>query len=140
MRLVALFTASMLALAGSSLAQEQPRPPFQVTIKDEQAIISEPVLPVDPQRRINVQPSGLCAAVRTENNQTLHLSHFATVNIDGMLRQEGQGAKIEVQNQMLKNEKGGTQREGFYSVYSFGDIRITATMTVVPTKPADKAA
>src|SRR6188508_2578850 len=64
--------------------------PFRVTVKDEQAIVSaEPVLPIDPQRRINYQPQGLLAGVSTESGGTLHLGVSVSVNYDGQVLFQG---------------------------------------------------
>ena len=78
----------LAALAGTSASQEQASGPVKVSIKDEKPVIVEQVLPVDPQRRINYQPSGLSVMVRGENNETLHLSMFPGVLIDGQFIDE----------------------------------------------------
>jgi hypothetical protein len=129
-------------LAGTSFAQEKAgSPPVQVTIKDDKAVVVEPVLPVDPVRRINYQPTGLAVAVRSENNQTLHLGHYPMLNVDGALSQNNLGGRVEFDNRPLPKGKGLKDREGFSSCYVYGDgIRVTATITVEPTKPLDKAA
>src|SRR5437870_669927 len=57
--------------------------PFKVTIKDEKSAVIEQALPVDPTPRIRFNPSGMCAQINSENGQTLHLSHFTTMNING---------------------------------------------------------
>jgi hypothetical protein len=126
----------MLVVAGAALAQNTQ--PVQVTIKDEQPVIVEPVLPVDPVRRINYTPTGLGVTVRTINDQTLHLSHFPTFHFDGRVLPQGQEARAEFVNRPLP--KGKSPREGFMSAYIVGDLRVTVTVTLVPTKPADKSA
>src|SRR5580704_4856749 len=81
----------LVALAGTSFSQEQAAGPVKVTIKDETPVIVEQLLPVDPQRRINYQPTGLSVMVRGENNETLHLSMFPSLLIDGQFIQAAFG-------------------------------------------------
>src|SRR5262245_16124553 len=103
-----------LPLAGVAFSQEK-SPPFRVTIKDDKPIVVEPETPLDPQRRINYQPNGLSVQIRSENNQTLHLSHFPTLSIDGQLSPQFQpemGGRAEYVNRPLGRTKGGKEREG----------------------------
>jgi hypothetical protein len=111
-------------------------PPVRVTIRDEQPVVVEPVLPLDPVRRIQFQPTGVGVGVRSETNQTLHLSHFPTFNIDGRLHQQGQGGRAQYINRPLPRGKGQKNRQGFVSAYAFGDLHLTVTVTLVPTRPA----
>ena len=128
-----------LALAGTSFAQEKTSGGVKVTIKDEKPVIVEQVLPVDPQRRINYQPSGLSVMVRGENNETLHLSHFPSLLIDGQFSQAGFGmnvGKVQYDNKPLPNTKTGKKRDGFSSCHVYAnDIKVTATITLEATKP-----
>jgi hypothetical protein len=129
----------LAALAGTSASQEQASGPVKVSIKDEKPVIVEQVLPVDPQRRINYQPSGLSVMVRGENNETLHLSMFPGVLIDGQFIQTAFGmgvAKVEFENRPLPKSKTGKTREGFTSCHVYGNgIKVTATVTLEATKP-----
>lgn len=124
---------ALLATAGPGPSQE----PVQVTIRDEKPAVTNPdvMVPVDPVKRIQFSPSPLGVSVRSEHNETLHLSHFPTVNIDGQLYQQG-GGRVEIAHQPLPRDKGPKYREGFRSIHVFGDVRITCTVTLVPTKPA----
>jgi hypothetical protein len=128
-------------LAGGALSQG--RAPFQVTIKDDNPVLSEEAVgPLDPVRRINYQPTGMGSQVQGANNETLHLSHFSSFHIDGQVYQ-GQpgGGRYEYMNRPLPRGKGGKDREGFESVFLSGtDLRITCTVSVVPTKPATRGA
>src|SRR5262249_11905975 len=104
---------------------------------DDKPVTSEAAeAPLDPVQRINFTPQGLAVTVRTANNEILHLSHFPTVNIDGQLHQQGGGGRPEVINRALPVQKGRKARQGFESIYNYGDVRVTATFTLVPTKPA----
>jgi hypothetical protein len=140
--LLALLLTAAVAVAGTGFAQEKtPAPPVQVNIKDDKAVLLEPVLPVDPARRVNYQPTGLGVQVRSESNQTLHLSHFPIFKIDNNLYQQGQGGRPDFDNRPLPKDKFGKVREGFSSSHIFADgLRVTCTVTVVPTKPQGKDA
>jgi hypothetical protein len=123
-----------VALGGPARAQG---PPVRVTVQDEKPVVLEPVAPLDPVKHINYFPQGLWANVQGEQGQTLHLSYFPTVNVDGQLvTQSGRGGRALSMNQPLLRGKGRRNREGVVSIYEFGDIRITATITLTPTKPA----
>jgi hypothetical protein len=129
-----------LLVAGTTFSQEKNATPVKVTIKDEKAVVIEPVLPIDPARRINYQPMGLSALVRGENNETLQLSMFPSFLIDGQFIQGppyGQSiAKIQFENRQLDKTKTGKQREGFTSSHIYANgIKVTLTMTVEATKP-----
>jgi hypothetical protein len=127
------------AVAGTAVSQERAdAPPFKVTVTDDHPIKAEPVEPLDAVRRINYQPMGMAVGVRTEANQTLHLSHFPTFNIDGQLYQQGQGGRFEHMNRPLPRGQGRKDREGVTSAAFYGDIHVNATMSVVPTRPAQR--
>jgi hypothetical protein len=135
----AVLAALTAALAGAGFAQEKASSPgVQVTIKDEKPMVVEQVLPVDPVRRINYQPLGLAIAIRGENNETLHLSHFPGVLVGGQFFDQGQGGRVDYQNQALL-KKGAKDRDGYTSSYIYGDgVRVTGTFTVVPSKAQGK--
>jgi hypothetical protein len=141
-RWTAVAILAALAVAGGGPAQER-APRFRVTVKDERPVVIEPEVPLDPQRRINYQSNGLAVTVQTEAGQTLHLSHYPTLSIDGQLSQQFQpmaGGRAEFVNRPLGKTKGGKQREGVETCYVFGDVRVTCTVTVSPTKPATRGA
>ncbi len=114
--------------------------PVQVAIRDEQPVIAEAVAPLDPVQRIKYQPMMFDVSVQTERNETLHLGKSITFHIDGQLRHGGQGGQQEFINRPLPRGKGLKDREGVESAAKFGDLRVTCTVTVVPTKPATRGA
>jgi hypothetical protein len=128
-------------MAGAVLAQESARPrPVQVTIRDEKPVVVEAEAPLDPARHINYTPTGVGVGVRGEQNQILHLSHFPSFMIDGQLYQQGQGGRPDFVNRQLPRGKGRKDREGFVSAYTFGELRVTVTVTLEPTKPTARGA
>ena len=146
--LTALLAAGWVASSG----QEPPRAdnPYRITIKDDKPVVVEVALPIDPTQRIRYQPQGLTAMVNAEQGQTLHLSHFPTLNIDGQMVQvggfggvgvpPGRGGRFEKQDQPLGKSAGGKMRQGFQTVYLHNkDLRVTFTCEVVPTKAQGKA-
>ncbi len=139
----ALFTLSLAgALAGTVLADgPAPKGPVKVSIKANQPILTDETSgPLDPVRRINYMPAGLGVSVRGANNETLHLSHFPTFHIDGQVIQGQPPGRYEFMNRVLPRGKGRRDREGFESAFLAGDLRITCTVSVIPTKPATRGA
>lgn len=128
--------AGFLTLASG--AGEKSRGPVRVTIQDEKPVVVEAVLPVDPTPRVRYTPSPLGAQIRTEQNQTLHLSNITLLKIDEQVVQAGQGGRFEKQNQMLPKSPGGRTRQGFLSVYVQNDLRITTTVELAATKPGER--
>jgi hypothetical protein len=154
LRWLLVFLAAILVLlgltaAGAGRAQERTAaPPVKVTITDEKPVVAETdamsssagsSLPVDPQKRIMFNPGGMTANIRAENNQPLHLSHFPSFQIDGQLYQQGQGGQALFFNRALPRDRGPKYREGYESASKFGDIQVTATMSLLPTRPAKGA-
>lgn len=133
---LAVFSAGSLALV--SVGGERGRTPVRVTIQDEKPEIVEAVLPIDPTPRVRYTPSPLGAQIRTEQNQSLHLSNTTILKIDEQVMQAGQGGRFEKQNQPLPKTPGGKTRQGFLSVYVQGDLRITSTVELAPTKPNER--
>jgi hypothetical protein len=121
------------------LAQEPARQaPVKVTIKDEKPVVVEPVLPLDPSSAINYGSTGVGAQIRAQNNQTLHLSHFPTFQVDGQRfeqMQPGQGGRQLYVNRPLPKDKLGKAGPGFVSAYRYGDLEITITVRLTPTHP-----
>jgi hypothetical protein len=140
---------ALAALAAACPAQERtPSPPVKVTITDERPVVVDAegssatagsTLPIDPVKRIMFTPGGLTANIRSENNQSLHLSHFPSFQLDGRLYQQGQGGQPIYFNKKLPPEKLAKYRDGTESAYKFGDIKVTVTVSLVPTKPAKGA-
>jgi len=137
----ALALAAAFALPG--LAQEPARQaPVKVTVKDEKPVVIEPVLPLDTTRRVNYTPTGVGVGVRSENNQTLHLSHYPTFAIDGQYHQQfqpGMGGQQLYVNRPLPKDKGPKLHGGYVSAYKYGDLVITVTVGLTPTRPAKGA-
>jgi hypothetical protein len=148
--LAAILVLLGLAVAGAARAAQErtSSPPVKVTITDEKPVIvdtdspsasSGSSLPIDPVKRIMFTPGGLTANIRSENNQTLHLSHFPSFQIDGRLYQQGQGGQALYFNRPLPKDKGPKYREGYVSAYKYGDVQVTVTVGLIPTKPAKGA-
>jgi hypothetical protein len=136
----ALALLAILA-AGASSQGPSGKAPAKVRIKEEKPVLSEEAaVPIDPARRVELGLNGLSAMVRSERNETLHLSHFPSFNIDGQLFQNQPPGRFEYMNRPLAAAKGRRPREGFETVFIHNDLRITCTMTVVPTKPATAGA
>jgi hypothetical protein len=134
---------ALLATVLTGGAFSQGRAPFQVTIKDNNPVLSEEAVgPLDPVRRINYQSTGMGAQVHGANNEMLHLGHMSSFKIDNQVFQ-GQpgGGRYEYLNRPLPRGKGGKDREGFESAFLSGtDLRITCTVSVVPTRPVTRGA
>jgi hypothetical protein len=132
-----------LALLAGSASPQGPagKGPVKVTVKDEKPVLSdEAAVPVDPVRRIQYNMQGLSVGVRSADNQTLHLSHFPTFSIDGQLFQNQPPGRFESINRPLAAGKGRRTREGFETVFLHNDLRITCTVSLVPTKPSGPGA
>jgi hypothetical protein len=132
----------VVAVAGSAFSQDAaPRSPFKVTVRDEKAVVSEEAsAPLDPTPHIRYQPNGMGVQVNTENGQTLHLSHFPTFSINGQISQGQPPGQYQFINRPLPRGKGRKDRQGFESCLVSGDLRITCTVSLTPTKPTTKGA
>jgi hypothetical protein len=130
----------VLALGGAAAwAQGPASSPYRVTIQDEKAVVTEAVLPLDPTPHIRYFPNGVGVMVRGEQNQILHLSHFPNFKIDDRVYQQGTGGVARYVNRPLPVGKGRRNRPGFTSQYTFGDLTVTITVTLAPTRPAKGA-
>jgi len=129
-------------LAGAGLTQgPAPKSPVKVNVKDDKPVLNEEALaPIDPVRRLQYGATGLGVSVRTERNETLHLSHFPSFSIDGQFHQNQPPGRYEYLNRLLPRGQGRKDREGFQSAFLFNDLRITCTVSLVPTRPATKGA
>jgi hypothetical protein len=142
-----LLAAGGVATAGQDVPQ--PASPYKITVKDEKRVVVESALPVDPALRIQYAAQGLGVSVNAENGNNLHLSHFPTLNIDGQISQAGgfggfggrmpRNNAFEKINQPLGKTAAGKARRGFTTIFTQNDLRITATIEAVPTKPQGKA-
>ena len=120
-------------------AKAAPRPPVKVQIKDEKAVVVEPVLPLDPVRHIQTQYGGSMMINLRVDNKTMHLGYISTTfHLDGQIMFPGPPGRMEVTNAPLPRKPGGKVRDGVMSVYTYNKIRITQTVEVVPTKPGGK--
>jgi hypothetical protein len=138
--LIAIGLAGTLAATGFTQGPA-PRGPVKVTVKDDKPVLSEEAAaPLDPVRRIQYQANGLGVAVRSENNQTLHLSHFPSFQIDGQVFQNQPGGRYETIGRALPPGQGRKAREGFQTIFIANDLRITLTVSVTPTKPGTRGA
>jgi hypothetical protein len=118
---------------------EVPKAPYKVQVKDEKAVVVEAAAaegPVDPVARIRYQPPGnMYMNIQGERGETLHLSHFPSLNVDGRFIQVAQGQiRMEVANGKLPKTPGGKERQGYMNVGVVDDIRITQSLEVVATK------
>lgn len=103
--------------------------------------------PIDPaprlkfqsQQNINIQQN-LNISITTEQNQQLHLSHFPSLNVDGQFISPSfgnvPGGRFEVVHQRLPKTPGGKERNGYMTAYINGDLRLSQTVELVPSKPA----
>jgi hypothetical protein len=132
--------ASIMAVAFIALASggERNRTPVKITIQDEKPVVVETILPIDPTPRIRYNAGALTAQIRTEQNQSLHLSNTTILKIDDQVMQAGAGGGQVFANQPLPKSPGGRVRQGFTSVYKQGDLRITMIAELSPTKPQGK--
>src|SRR6516164_8735430 len=133
-----IFVAILFILASlQAHTQEPAKPKYAVKIHDEKTIVADidDSGAVDPTRRINFQPQGnFFANIRTLKGETLHLSHFPQFMINGRVLQPGQGGRFEVMNAALKSAPGARKRNGFMTVWTLNDLRITQTMELHPAK------
>lgn len=143
--LLVLVSFSVLTLAITpkpGQAGETVRSPVVVKIEDEKPTTVEvgPAGPVDPVQRVRfLAQQQLNVNISGEQGQTLHLSHFPALNIDGMYVNPfnlGGKGRIEVMNAKLPKGAGGKERVGFMSVLVYDDIRLTQIAELTPTRPA----
>ena len=135
---------AVVALVGliswTAPAQEPAKPKFDVKIRDEKTIVvdMEDSGAIDPVRRINFEGNGFQQGnfyinIRTLTNQTLHLSHFPSFQVNGRVFQAGQGGRFEAAKP-LPDGPGGRKRIGNSSVCVIEDLRITQTLELHPSK------
>jgi hypothetical protein len=123
-------------------ADEPSRSPVVVKITDEKAQVVDggATGPIDPKQRIRFQSQGqLNITISGEQGQQLSLSHFPALNIDGQFFSPFNGlgnGRFEKMNAKLPKTPGGKDRVGFETVFVRGDLRLTQTLELTPTKPA----
>ncbi len=121
-------------------AQEPAKPKFSVKITDEKAVVAEveDTGAIDPVKRIHFSAQGnLYVNVTTIRNEPLHLSHFPSFMINGQVHSPfnpGGGGRIEIANAPLPKGPSGKPRDGNMTVWVNGDVRITQTMELHPSK------
>lgn len=138
-------SAAIMLFALASLpaaTQEAGKPKFNHKISDEKTVVvdMEDSGAVDPVKRINFetnafQQGNFYLQIRTINNQTLHLSHFPSFQINGRVFQAGQGGRFEAAKP-LPDGPGGRKRVGSSTVCVIEDVRITQTLELHPSKSA----
>lgn len=131
-----------VALTSFPASTQEPGKKFKVKITDEKTVVvdMEDSGLVDPVKRINFdvnafQQGNFYLNIRTIGNQTLHLSHFPSFQINGQIYQAGQGAQFEAPKN-LPDGPGGKKRDGKSTTCKIGDIRITQTLELHPSKAA----
>ncbi len=118
--------------------------PVRVKIADEKPVVFEDNTPVDPERRVQYSGNGMSLNVAVENT-TLHLGNMAPLFkidqnvLDGASMGFMRGGammpvQMEVMNEPLPRTPSGKERDGTRNVCRLGDIRITQTVEVVPTR------
>jgi predicted secreted protein len=136
------FTLAALFLTAVTLpaaAQEKVVGPYRVKIQEEKEANPEPILPLDAKRRAEFQMLGGLNLRITAGGKLLHAGYLLTsLKIDDQVQHNGPW-RIEAQNIALPKTAGGKQRDGFYSVYTAGKLRITHSVELVPgLKPGTK--
>jgi hypothetical protein len=137
-----LLTATLGFSFVSGRADEPVRSPVVVKIQDDRPVKVDAGAggPIDPVQRIRINPQPqLNINVMTEQGQSLHLSHFPSFNIDGQISSPINGVvagRFEVMNAKLPPTTAGKGRVGYMSVYVQGDLRLTQTIELTPTKAA----
>lgn len=124
-------------VCGLSLGGEAAKAPFKVTVQDEKAVVVAAAEgPVDPTVRIKYQPSGnMYMSIQNEAGQTMHLSHFPTLLIDGQPGLIGQGqGQMQVTNGKLPKTPSGKERNGYMNVCVLNEIKVTQSLEVIATK------
>lgn len=131
--------SSCLVLAFTSAMLSQPpaiRGPFEVKIEDDQAVIVEPLAPVDPQPHAQINSQGNMYINVRLNNQQLHTGVIQTLlNIDDMVLFPGAAPGMLIaQNQPLPMGKVKKARHGFFTTYRLGNVTIKQEVEIVPTR------
>jgi len=132
------YAVPLLILASAfTLAQDAPQEkligPVRVKIQDEKPVIFEPVLPLDPVKRVEYQfiPQNLGLNVKVENKM-LHLGFmFTQFKIDEQI----QFVQVQMQQRPLPKTPGGKDRDGMQCDFNMGQLRVTKSVEVIATRP-----
>jgi hypothetical protein len=140
--LLAALVLAPLGLAAAGSAQDAPRPPVRVTVRDDKPVVVEQTLPLDPVKHIAIGHGGAMNITLRVDGKTMHLGSIYTVfHIDGQMVQVGQApGRIEVNLAPLPRRPGGKPRDGTMTVYTYNDVRITQTVETAATRPGPKPA
>ena len=131
-----------ILLLGSHLsagANEKVIGPVRGKFQEVRSDLLEPLLPVEPGRRVSFQSKGGLSLEVMSDNKKLHLDAILTaLKIDDQVQNQGPW-RAEAHNIRLPKTASGKERDGFYSVYTAGKIRITQSVEAVPgTKPGER--
>lgn len=116
---------------------ETAKSPYKIQVKDEKAVVVDAAAdgPIDPTPRLRFQQTGnMFMTIQGEQGETIQLSHFPSLNLDGRIIQIGQGeGRIEMKAKLPKLANG-KERVGYMCVCVVDDIRITQSLELVATK------
>lgn len=126
---------AVCCLGVTAYGMGQERRPVTVKYEDEKEIIVDAELPVDAVERIRFQPNtNFFLQINDEMGRTLHLSHFPTFKIDGTASFPGMDGVMAVMAMPLPKSTTGKVRKGYMNVMRQGDLHITQTVELTPTK------
>jgi len=140
----ALAGAVLIALVALSPAGEPGQAGrVKVTFKDGKVVTGEPALPLDPTPRIRIQHSGGFAfGLNVDGNRICcsdQGSIWSVLRVDGQEYQLSWGQMPGTQAPTaLKPLANGKPRNGFETVFTNNDIRVTQIIEAVPGIPAAK--
>ncbi len=134
-----MFFPAVLAFGSiATFGGETAKPKFKSIVKDEKSVVVDmsDSGAIDPTPRIRYQSQGnFYITVNTLQGQTLHLSHFPSVMLNGrFIQQAGAGGRFEFLNAPLPKGPGGKQRTGQMSSWLIDDVRIVQTVELHPSK------
>lgn len=130
---VAVFLGLALSVGNSG---EPAKTPYKINVRDEKAtVVAMAEGPVDPVVRIRLQQApNLFISLQGEQGQTLHLSHFPTLVVDGRVINIGQGEGRIEGMQKLPKSPSGKERHGHTVSCLADNIRVIQSIEVVPTR------
>lgn len=130
--LSSLVMAGGIWLATTAFTQTVTKP-YKVIIKDEKTAVVEPILPIDPTLRINLQPSfGMSYGLMTPDGKRLT---FSTGSAQTAFKIDGQRVQPTAQQQPLPAKKGSSiPRYGWMYSQQFNNVHVTQYQEVVPSK------
>lgn len=125
----ALFGFNAVPLTGA-----EPSRRVTVKIQDETPKVTEVDQPVDPVQRIRFTAQGANLSINDEQGRNLHLSHFPAFLVDNQMLNPFNGVQINAVETKLPKTAGGRERIGSSATFTLGDLKITRTVEVVPSK------